>query len=171
MRKIVCILSLLFLVMAGSTSAQSPVAKFMFEDAEEAFAKQDYKTTLARLDEAEKELGEINPPILFLRIMARNEILKAGASLDFDNLERLRADCNQYLKDYGGMDSVKDQAREVYKVSTTLKQYPATREAFLKEEEAKRRAEEARLEAASRQAEARLRGNMVLGKRGVLPDG
>lgn len=123
MRKIVCILSLLVLMMTGSVFAQSPVAKFIFEDAEAAFAKQDYKTTLAKLDEAEKEFGKINPPILYLRIMARYELLKANPK-DFDTVERLRKETAWYLKEYGNLESVQDKAREVYRVSAELKKYP-----------------------------------------------
>lgn len=137
----------LVLAMAGSALAQSPIARFIFEDAEEAFAKQDYTTTLAKLKEAEKEFGDINAPILYLRIMARNEILKASTSLDFDNLAALREDCDKYLKDYGALESVGDQAREVYRLSAELKKYPATQEEYeakLKVEEARRREEEYR---------------------------
>lgn len=119
MKKIVWGL-LLALIITGSALAQSPVAKFIFEDAEAAFAKQDYKTTLAKLDEAEKEFGKINPPILYLRIMARNELLKANPK-DFDMVEHLRKETAQYLKDYGEMESVRDQAREVYRVFAEVK--------------------------------------------------
>lgn len=124
----------LVLAMAGSVLAQSPIARFIFEDAEEAFAKQDYRTTLVKLKEAEKEFGDINAPILYLRIMARNEILKASTSLDFDNLAALREDCDKYLKDYGENEHVRDKAREVYKLSTALVKYPASKGAYLREE-------------------------------------
>lgn len=155
---------LLAWAMTGSGLAQSPIARFVYEEAEDSYAKQDYSTALIKLEKAEKEFGKINPPILYLRIMARNEILKASTGLDFDNLKRLREDRARYLKDYGEMESVRDQAREVYKVSTTLDKYPATREAYLKEEEA-------RIEAASRQAAARLKENMALVKGGCFQMG
>ncbi len=119
-------LTLVALVPVGNTMAQNPViARFMFEDAEAAYAKKDYVTTLAKLEEAEQEFGKINPPILYLRIMARHGSLITKE--DFDTIERLREETARYLRDYGELESVRDHAREVYQVFTKLRKYPATR--------------------------------------------
>lgn len=148
MRKLLFAVSIAALLASLQVQAQSVVARFLFEDAEAAFAKQDYQTTLAKLEEAEKEFGKINPPILYLRIMARNEMRKTG--LEFDNIAQLRSETSLYLKDYGNLESVQDQAREVYRILSELKQYPAERAEFdrwVRAEEKRRAEEQARLHA------------------------
>lgn len=120
------------LMLAATANAAAPnpvIARFVFEEAEAAFASKDYVTALSKLEEAEKKFGMMNPPILYLRIMARDGLL-SRSNADFVLIERLRKETSQYLQDYGDIDSIRDQAHEVYRINTRLKQYPATREEF-----------------------------------------
>ncbi len=139
------------LLTVGSASAQSHIASFKFEDAEVAFAAKDYKKTLKHLSDAEAALGRVNPPILHLRILALNELLHAGMpDYDFDLLAQLNAGCEQFLREFGGIQAVREKAREVYTIAEKIKPYPKTqakrdavREAAARKAAAKR-AEEAR---------------------------
>ncbi len=126
MYKVMAALAFVLLTMA-TASAQSHMASFHFEDAEAAFAARDYKTTLKHLDQAETALGRVNPPILHLRILALNELLHAGMpDYDFDILARLNAGCDQFLKEYGGIQAVREKAREVYNIAKKVQPYPKT---------------------------------------------
>lgn len=128
MKKIAYVVLLIMMPVGIALAAPSPIARFKYEDAEAAFAKQDYQTALKKLDEAEQEFGKINPPILHLRIMTRHELVKGARGLDFDNLESLQAETRQYMKEYGNLDAVRDQVREVYRVMEELRQYPTRKE-------------------------------------------
>jgi formylglycine-generating enzyme required for sulfatase activity len=141
--------------LAMGAAAQTPIARFIYEDAENAFAQGDYPLALTRLREAEQAFGKINPPILYLRIQARHELLKAKGDgpVDFNLLDPLRGDVQRYLKDYGNNAVLVDQVREVYQLSRELERYPADRAAY----EA-RLAREQRAAEQARQAEEQRRG-------------
>jgi hypothetical protein len=123
--------SITLLLAWGATTAQSPVAIFKFEDAQAAFAEQRHADALQLLADAEREFGEANPPILYLRILVRHALLTSAETLDFDNLERLRADADHYLRVFGAVDALRTQLhaqmREVYRVQQSLSEYPADR--------------------------------------------
>src|SRR5690606_6568030 len=145
---------LLGVLATGPAHGQSPVARFIYEDAEAAFAERDYRTALSRLNETERAFGEVNPPILYLRIQARHELVKAAQGPDFNLLDPLRADINLYLNSYGKIDALVDQMRDVYQISRALEQYPRDRVAHeaamaaqARLQEQARQVEEARLAA------------------------
>ncbi len=117
-----CLLSLLLIVQGAS--GQSAVARLKFEDAEEAYNKGDYATTLSKLEDAEKLFGKINLPILHLRILAQDKLLQKN--LDFGLLTSLRNNCNQFLKDYENVEGIEDKYRQVYKVLEANAKHPAT---------------------------------------------
>lgn len=125
--KSTAILAFLLLLSTISLGAQSPVAKFIFEDAEAAFANQQYDRALQKLREAEEAFGNINPPILYLRIMVRNDMVKNASLVDGETLEHLLEDCRFYLNEYGGIPAIVDQAREVYRISDGLRNFPVER--------------------------------------------
>lgn len=148
---------LLVALLSFELQAQAPVARFIYEDAEAAYEQRDYALALTRLNEAEKAFGKTNAPILYLRILARHELLKAkgGGPVDFDLLDPLRSDVQRYFKDYGDMMALVNEMREVYLISRELERYPADRavhEAALAAErharELERRAQEQAREAA-----------------------
>lgn len=123
----------LFLITI-TASAQSGIARLKYEEAEEAYAKNDFQTTLTKLDEAEKLLKSTNAKILYLRIMAANGIVTTDALANFDLLVDLRKNVNTYLTKYEA--TVDDRFREIYKIGEDLNKYPKTRaEADKKREE------------------------------------
>lgn len=107
------------------------VAQFLYEDAEAAVARQDFSTALQKLAESEKALGKVNGSILYLRIVARNELLqRAGDRYVFEDVESLRKDSALFTEKYFA-SSNPQQAREVYRISEDLKKYPSDKNAYL----------------------------------------
>src|SRR5690606_21962015 len=99
--------------------AQSTVAKLMYEDAEKAFYDGDYRSCIRLLDETEKLLGKSAPNILHLRIMAESKIWEADPYSSYEQLERLRQICDQYLKNYD-IKGLEGKYREVYDLRDKL---------------------------------------------------
>jgi len=95
------ILVVLFLSLAGhSIQAQSTIARLKYEDAEKSFYDGNYQDCISLLDETEKLLGKSAPNILHLRIMAESKIWAADPYHSYEQLEKLRKLCDQYLKNY-----------------------------------------------------------------------
>jgi TPR repeat protein len=113
---IALLLSLTVLTMA---QAQSTIAKLKYEQAEEAFIKNDFQEALIKLDDVQKVLGEVNPKILYLRIMAQAKLLDKDTSY----LADLKKNCDYYLKNYDGNTSLEEKFKEVFLVSERLVQY------------------------------------------------
>lgn len=126
------IISLLFVLPAN---AQNAIAKIKYEQAEEAFIKNDYHTVLIKLDEAQKLLGASNPKILYLRLMAGKGIIASG-KYDYGFLVAARKDADEYLKKYNEVQGIEEKFREVYDFSESLNKLPATRELFEQKEAA-----------------------------------
>jgi hypothetical protein len=127
--------------------SQMAVARLKFEDAEEAFNKGDYTTTITKLEDAEKLFGKINVPILHLRILAQDKLLQK--QFDFTLLSALRKNCEQFLKDYETMEGIEEKYRQVYKILEANEKHPKTLADYekiaqqKKEEEEKKKAIEA----------------------------
>ncbi|GEP97902.1 hypothetical protein [Chitinophaga cymbidii] len=121
---------LLSLCLTGLISlhvqAQNMIAKFKYEEAEEAYAKNDYRTALSKVEEVEKLLKSSSPKTMYLKIISQQKL----ATTDFAILQNLRKNCGEYLSKYEGNENIEDKFREVYKISEALKEYPATEEAF-----------------------------------------
>lgn len=103
--------------------AQTAIAKLKFEDAEEAFEKNDYKVVLTKLDEAEKLFGQTNPPILYLRIIAQSKNISLQDDIDIEDIAMLRSNCTSYLKNYEHIEGIEEKYKEVYKVYDSYKEY------------------------------------------------
>lgn len=127
MKKTVLIVALIIFAFAGN--AQNAVAKIKYEQAEEAFAKDDYTVTLVKLDEAQKLLGATNPKILYLRLMAAKGIVASG-KFDWNLLETARKDAAYYIKQYSEVQGIEEKFRQVYEFSETLDAFPKTKELF-----------------------------------------
>src|SRR5690242_10391306 len=78
-------------LLESTVQAQNAVARIKYEQAEEAFEKNDFAVTLVKLDEAQKLLSATNPKILYLRLMAAKGIV-AGGKFDWNLLETARKD-------------------------------------------------------------------------------
>lgn len=116
MKKI--ILTLFFIISSQLVIAQNAIAKLKFEEAEEAYSKQDYKTTIIKLQDAEKLLKKTNPKILYLKIAARNQQLQGMDHLKMDEIAYIKTDINNYLKNYGSND---DKFKEVFQIGDEYK--------------------------------------------------
>jgi hypothetical protein len=127
MKKIVAILALI--ILAFSAGAQNAIAKINYEQAEEAFEKNDYAVTLVKLDETQKILGSTNPKILYLRLMAAKGIIATG-KFNWDFLAETRANASYYLKHYSEIAGIEEKLRQVYEFSETLEKQPKTKELF-----------------------------------------
>lgn len=117
MKKLFLFISLI--IWNVTVHAQNAIAKIKYEQAEEAFAKNDFFTTLVNLDEAEKLLGETNPKIMYLRIMAQSKLMYKDSAY----LPELKKNTAFFLKKYDNNSSVEEKYKEVYLVSENLKQY------------------------------------------------
>ncbi len=117
------------LLIAGHFSAhsQNAIAKIKYEQAEEAFAKDDYATTIVKLDEAQKLLGSTNPKILYLRLMAAKGIIASG-KFDWEFLAEIRKDAAYYIRQYSEMQGIEEKFRQVYEFSESLDAFPKTKE-------------------------------------------
>lgn len=110
---------LLTCIACTYAQAQSTVARLKYEDAEKAFYDKDYQTCISLLDETEKLLGKSAPNILHLRIMAESKIWEADPYHSYEQLEKLRQLCNQYLKSYD-IAGLEEKYRQVYDLSSGL---------------------------------------------------
>jgi opacity protein-like surface antigen len=122
------------LLLQLQINAQNQQAKIKYMDAEEAFAAGNYKTSLAKLDEAEKLLGSSNPKILFMRIMVQDQLIRTDTNFfrsytNYAILSALRDNCNNYTKKYNTPE-LNDKNMEVYKTLQQYSAYPATKQAF-----------------------------------------
>ena len=113
-------LSFLGLIMFHTSIAQSTIAKLKYKDAEEAYNKSDYTTALNKLNEAEKLFGKVNPPIVYLRIVAQDKMVSSSKSVDPNLMAALMKNTAFYLKEYEHTKGIEDKYKEVYKLNEKL---------------------------------------------------
>jgi hypothetical protein len=116
------------LLFTFAANGQNTIAKIKYEEAEEAYMKEDYPLALKKLNEAETILKATNPRIMYLRIMAQSEIIRGNFDpyQDFSILQSTRNLLAKYLKDYESIPNNEDKYKDVYKVSERLIPYPNT---------------------------------------------
>lgn len=114
------------LVFVLASQGQNTIAKLKYEEAEEAFSRDDYKKTLEKLDESEKAMKMSNQKTMYLRIVAQAKL----AETDFAILQSARKNANSYLGKYQNTPGIEDKYRDIYKISESLKTYPNTLEQF-----------------------------------------
>ena len=129
MKKII-LLTLIFLASSQFAFSQQAIAKIKYEEAEEAFSTNDFKTTILKLDEAETLLKATNPRIMYLKILAQSKIIEKAPLNDYKILENTRQLCAKYLLEYESIPNNEDKYRDVYKASEALKAYPESKEKF-----------------------------------------
>jgi hypothetical protein len=126
--KLLLLITVLFL-FTTTVHAQNAIAKINYEQAEEAFEKNDYTVTLAKLDEAQKILGTTNPKVLYLRLMAAKGIIATG-KFNWEFLAETRTNAAYYLKHYSEIAGIGEKLRQVYEFSEGLDIQPKTKELF-----------------------------------------
>ena len=117
MKKIILFL-LLFMAAALYCRAQNSndmQARFKFQDAQTAYDNGDYSTTLSKLGEVQKLLGNANPKILYLRIMAEYKSIDfADEYANIPLLRALKKNADAYMQKYvanAGEDKARDLKR------------------------------------------------------------
>ena len=123
MKKIITLISIIFLV-SNAGFAQNSIAKLKYEEAEEAYASNDFTLTLGKIKEVEGLLKSTNPKLLYLKIMAQTKIIEADPENEYAIIENTRASVEKYLKDYDNLPDNEDKYRDIYKISEKLTIYP-----------------------------------------------
>jgi hypothetical protein len=145
---------LLVLFSTQLVNAQNTLAKIKYEEAEEAFVKEDYRLAITKLEEAETILKATNPKILYLKIMAQAKLIEPNPYGDYALLDKTRKMSTRYLKDYESLSNNEDKYRAVYRVGETLSAYPTNSIDFEKQKQQKAiEKEEANAANASREKE------------------
>jgi len=118
---------LLSFLLTQNALGQSAVADLKFEDAEIAYNNKNYSAVIKELDEFDKIMGGIKSKSLYLRIVSQNKLLDTlslyETESNFIQLNNLKKNVSAYLKtmESEGLD---DKYREIYKINTTLSDYP-----------------------------------------------
>jgi hypothetical protein len=146
-----------YLLIQLNVQAQDPLARIKYLEAEEFFTAGNYKASIAKLDEAEKLLGSSNPKILFLKIMAQDQLLLTIKDLyesmdNYDLLSAFRKNGNKYTVAYNSPE-LADKNMEVYKALERHPPYSGSRADF----EAAVTVRKAELERLNREKEEQLR--------------
>jgi hypothetical protein len=122
MKKII-LFAIFIIATVQFSSAQNAIAKLKFEEAEEAFVKEEYQTTITKLEEVEKILGNVNPLIMYLRVKTQNELIVGDPYEQFELMQSLKKNCEYYLTRYEGFNDIEDKYKEVYLISEYFKLY------------------------------------------------
>ena len=122
---------MLLIATAQISFAQQAIAKIKFEEAEEAFAANNYEETVAKLIEVETILKSTNPRVLYLKITAQSKIIEKNPTNDYKIIESTRKLSAKYLKDYEDVPNNEDKYRDIYKIAESLKKYPKSEADFL----------------------------------------
>ena len=129
MKKII-LLTLILIASSQFAFSQQAIAKIKYEEAEEAFSTNDFKTTVLKLDEAETLLKATNPRIMYLKILAQSKIIEKEPLNDYKILENTRQLCAKYLLEYESIPNNEDKYRDVYNVTEGLKKNPKSETEF-----------------------------------------
>jgi len=123
------LITFLLLAFIQPLFAQQAIAKIKYEEAEEAYAANNFELTVTKLSEAEVLLTSTNPRIMYLKIMAHSKILEQNSKLT--EYSQLRILTEKYLKEYENLPDNEDKYRDVYKASEKLKTYSFSNEDFI----------------------------------------
>lgn len=114
-------ITLLFILLAFNfIHAQNTDAKLKYQEAEKAFEAGNYLSCISFLDETEKLLGQGNSNTLYLRTKAEFKIWETKPFENFEQLDRLKKLCNEYLEKYDkeGLSDVFELLQKLPKVNS-----------------------------------------------------
>jgi hypothetical protein len=131
--KQIILLTFLTIAFVQFASSQNTIAKLKFEDAEQAYANNNFEQALSNLIEVETLLKSTNPKILFLKINSQSKIIEKNPLDDYTLIENAKKLSSQYLIDYENLPDNEDKYREIYKISESLKKFFPTLEDFNKQ--------------------------------------
>ena len=119
MRKI--FLTILLGISLSLHAQNTTIAKINFEAAEEAYNNSNYELALEKLQKAEENFGQINVPILYLRIVNQDKFLAQKPS--FALLKDLRNNCKDFLSKYSNDVDAFEKIKEVYNIDEKWSNY------------------------------------------------
>lgn len=125
MKKIITVLIFVF-ATSFAVSGQNAIAKFKYEEAEEAYAENKFEVVLSKLNEVETMLKATNPKIMYLKIFAQSKIIEANLDNNFELLANTKILSGEYLKKYESLPNNEEKYRDIYKISEKLKSYPSS---------------------------------------------
>jgi hypothetical protein len=126
MKKCISII-VLFLLCSHTSIGQDAIAKLKYEEAEEAYVKNNFRLVLNKLDEVEAILKSTNPKILYMRTKAMyNLFWKDQYNYDYAFLDKTRKMAAKYLKDYENLPDNEDKYKEIYANLENLPKFPKT---------------------------------------------
>jgi hypothetical protein len=134
-------LTLLSFCLFQVSFAQKKDVKIIINEAKEAFIKNDYETTLQKIDEIKIEFNKNTPPpiILSMEIISKSNIIKNDPLASFDLITETRNLTNKYLKNpYSQQDS---NYNAVILENKILNNYPIDLATFNAIKEAKQKKE------------------------------
>ena len=125
MKKII-LFTLLIISSVQLSFGQAMIAKLKFEEAEEAYANNNFELTVSKLKDVETLLKSTNPKIMYLQILAQTKIIEKAPLNDWLLLKNTRILAGTYLKDYENLPDNEDKYRDVYKAGESLKKWPGS---------------------------------------------
>lgn len=134
---------MLFAGLSLSLTAQNTtLAKINFEAAEEAYNSSNYELALEKLTKAEEFFGQINLPILYLRVINQDRLLTQKPN--FTLLQELKSNCASFLSKYSNDTEAFEKIKEVYNIDEKWKTIKTETdfENYLKEFKVKQKREE-----------------------------
>jgi hypothetical protein len=128
--KKITLFTLLIITTFQLSFAQNTIAKLKYEEAEEAYANNNFELALSKLKDVELLLKSTSPKILYLKINSQSKIIKKKPLGDYAIIENARIAIEKYLKEYDNLKDYENQYRDIYKISESLKKYLITRQEF-----------------------------------------
>jgi hypothetical protein len=113
------ITALLSISVSCNLFAQETIARFKYEEAEEALASGNYLLSLEKITEVETILKGTNQKTLFLKINIQHQLFKE----DYTVIKELKSNCNEYLIAYENNQDILDKYRIVYKINEEIKKF------------------------------------------------
>jgi len=110
--------------------AQNTIAILKYEEAEEAYAANNFELAISKLNEAETLLKATNPKILYLKILSESKIIENSPLNYCPLIEDLNPLVGKYLKEYDNLPDNQEKFRDVYRIGEKFKNYPTSAEAF-----------------------------------------
>lgn len=120
------ILIFVIITSAQLSFGQAMIAKLKFEEAEEAYANNNFELAVSKLKDVEALLKSTNPKIRYLQILAQTKIIEKNPLNDWLLLKNTRTMADTYLKDYENLPDNEDKYRDIYKAGESLKKWPGT---------------------------------------------
>ena len=135
------LLTLLSLLLFQISFAQKKDIKIIIKEAKEAFNKNDYETTIQKIDEIKIEFKKNTPPpfILSMEIISKSDIIKNNPLNSFDLITDIRNLTNKYIKNPNSKKDTNYNA--VVSENIILNTYPKDLDAFNALKEAKQKQE------------------------------